>query len=119
MTANKLTTDDCRKWLAASPVIKKLVKDRSGVSDGEEDALTEWVIDAADPKKWTRQSKVKVGSKTDKDDMNYADPFFANQLGFPLTGGVVRTFWLKGTDHVTVSILELNGSLHFLDDLSD
>lgn len=121
-----LSTADCRNWLVADAQTQQLVADNSGHSDylsGAEPLSSvqmTWVTNAKKPGKWKRQHKYKVGSQADKDNLGYDDPWFANYLKLPtLVGGVIRIFWLEDTDHVTVSLLELNGKIYFLDDLSD
>lgn len=125
----KITTADCRNFLVTDPKVKQIVEDRSGHTDaanGDEswsDVQTQWVTDSKNPKKWKRQTKHKVGSKKASVVLDYGTPenaaFCKQQIGVDPTGGVIRTFWLEGTDHITIAILEVNGTLYLLDDLSD
>ena len=129
---SKITTADCRKWLAADPQVQKIVADSSGHSDylaGREPLSSvemTWVTNGKNPKKWKRRGKYNVGSKTDTDGgidcggCDFGDNEFVKQeTGVDPTGGVIREFWLEDTDHVTIALLEKDGQLYYLDDLSD
>jgi hypothetical protein len=120
---SQLKTADCRKWLATDDDIQNLVKDRYGWSDNIEDMLemcdndqdeidqiNDVVAQAAKPKNWKRYTKFKLGSETDQKNCDYG-------LLFP-GEGVVRQFNLDDTE-IAVMILEQNGKLSFLNDLSD
>ncbi len=127
----KITTADCRDFLTTDSQVQQIVSDRSGLTDYndgliEEEVLHEWVVAGKRPRSWKRQSKYKIGSKTDMEGGSaggghqYAECVFTSaHLGFSPTGGTVRTFWLDDTDHVTVALLEHNSKLFFLEDLSD
>ena len=119
----KLKTEDCRKWLATNDEIQQLVKDRYGWTDDaktllemcgddqdEVDYINNIITQAAKPKNWKRATKFKLGSETDQKEYDYG-------LLFP-GEGVVRQFNLQGTE-IGVMILEQNGKLSFLNDLSD
>ena len=121
---SKLTTADCTKFLATDPKIQQLAKDRydwdnDDYDDESRKYAAKVIIDAADPKKWKRRNKYKIGSKADMDGgageysgMRYGEnPEYA--------GGIVRIFWLQDSDHITVALLELDGKLKLIDDLSD
>jgi hypothetical protein len=132
-----LSTADCRKWLSTDAKVQQLVKDRVGYdpnpaiflaqceNNPQEVAFwTTWITNGANPKKWKRQSKCKVGSKTDLASWHPVGDaegiaYAKQSLGVDPTGGILRNFWLEDTDHITVSILEVGGQLYLYDDLSD
>jgi hypothetical protein len=120
---SKLKTADCRQWLATSDEIQNLVKDRYGWLDDEKtllemcgheqdevDYINNIVAQAAKPKNWKRQRKFKLGSETDQNECGYSYLFPGE--------GVVRQFNLRDTE-IAVMILEQNGKLSYLNDLSD
>jgi len=126
----KITTADCRKFLVSDPEVQGVVEGRYDMDDADLDPFddAEEIVffskvleNGKNPKKWKRVRKYNVGSKTDTDEgCNFADNEFVKQMrGVDPTGGVVREFWLEDTDHVTVAILEKDGKLYYLDDLSD
>lgn len=119
----ELRTEDCQKFLTTDPAIAQLVRDRLGLTDDPQlsDYDQEWrtyaykaMKDAGKPKKWKRVGKVKLGSKTDLENMNFAEiwPQYAD-------GGIARTFWLQDTDHITVVLVEYEGKIVAMDDVSD
>ncbi len=109
-----MTTAQCRDWLVSNSQIQQLVRDRC---HGDDDIWIQW---GQDKKRWKRQRKYNIGSATDKEWYNYGNNTFVEKmLGVDPIGGAVREFWLQGTDHVTVAILEKDGVLYFLEDLSD
>lgn len=134
-----LSTADCRKFLATNPGVLKLVRDRVGYDpspaawlaqcdgDAQEVAFFQgWLNNAANPKKWKRRAKYGIGSKTDREGGNsgggcdYGEGDYVRQShGVDPAGGVVREFWLEDTDHITLALLEKNGALTVIDDLSD
>lgn len=120
---SKLKTEDCRNWLATDPGIQQLIKDRYGWDpdpvamfemceddQDEVDYVNSIIKCAAKPGKWKRYSKYNLGSARDKDFRNYAEICKGK--------GVVREFNLADTE-VSVVILEQDGKLSFLDDMSD
>lgn len=127
----KITTADCRNWLVASPKVQQLIRDRTGTTDGDPDPdAAQWIAWGKNPKKWKRNCKYKVGSKTDLEGADsgaggggYGDAEGVEMTkqfcGVDPTGGVIRNFWLEGTDHVTIAVLEKDGNLYLLEDLSD
>jgi len=115
-----LTTDDCQKFLSTNSDIQKLVQGRY---DPEEwDDKRHCLIirkNAANPKKWVRQQKYNVGSPTDLDKLDLLQ-LLKDSKGAPdITGGVVREFWLKDTDHITILLVEKDDKIVFTEDLSD
>lgn len=107
-----MNTESIRQWLATDPRILQIVRDRSGVSDGEADEETAvWVEWAQNPKRWVRRSKMRVGSAAWQERFGYL-------LG-DITSGVAREFWLRDTDHVTILLIEQSGSIAHIEDLSD
>lgn len=128
----KITTADCRKFLTTDPKVQDVVQGRYDiveceVDDPEEIKYFNKVLkDAKIPKRWKRRTKYKIGSETDRmggdvgGGSDYANSDYIKQsIGFDPVGGVIREFWLEGTDHVTVAILEKDGVLTLVDDLSD
>jgi len=122
----KLKTDDCRNWLATDSGIQQLVKDRYGwdadqavllercdYDQGDVDYINDSVKKGIIPKNWKRQAKYTAGSKRDMEYRQYG----SSQYGSP-TAGIIREFSLDGTE-ILVVILEKDGVLSFLDDLSD
>ncbi len=121
----KISTADVRNFLVNDPWVQQFVKDRYDPTDCDDPTykaeLTKIQAGGANPKKWKRLGKFKVGSKIDIDGstgamgvggLNYAEnPAYA--------GGVVRVMELADTDHITLAVLELNGQLSIIDDLSD
>jgi hypothetical protein len=116
-------TEDCRQWLASNSEIQQLVKDRYGWDDDpiallemcdfdqeEVEFIKNIVRLAAEPGNWKRTRKYNLGSETDKENRDYS-------LSHP-GEGVVRNFELKNSE-VEVVILEQDGQLQFLDDMSD
>lgn len=127
---SKLTTADVQKFLATDPNVQRIVReDRCGIApDGTPDAdddgtFLKWAKDATDPKKWVRRRKYSVGSKTDMEEgIQLGDGFQAldpKDRPPDLTGGIVREFWLRDTDHVTILTVEKDGKIIFIEDLSD
>lgn len=127
----KLTTSDIQKFLATDPEIQRLVQqDRCGMQDdgtfedGDLDSpYKKWVEDAKNPKKWVRQRKYNVGSETDMEEGIQLGENFATldpkDRPSDLTGGIVREFWLRDTDHITILTVEKDGKIIFTEDLSD
>ncbi len=119
----KLTTADIQNWLASNREVQLIVESRFGDPvDGD----PEWnaychksTHDATIPKKWVRQRKYSVGSPTDMETGIRLGEGLLSQPLLDLTNGVVREFWLKDTDHVTVLTVEKNGKIVFIEDLSD
>lgn len=129
---NKLSTEDCRKFLVTDPSVQAIVKKHCNISDydpvvdSEQISYCQKTAQAAqNPRRWRRQAKYGVGSKRDLEGggMAYGDDFGVDcvlkTLGVDPRGGVVREFWLEHTDHITVVLLEKAGKLFLLDDLSD
>ena len=125
---SKITTADCRNFLASDPTVQRIIHERA--ADAVEIAYSDKVIsNGKNPKRWKRITKYKVGSKTDLEGgelgggMGYSHPdqvkYVIRECGVDPTGGVVRDFWLEETDRVTISLLEKEGQLYFLEDLSD
>jgi len=119
-----MNTEQCRKWLTTDPKTQQAVKDRSGVTDfeesGEPDAEFDWVKWGKTPSKWVRDMKFKVGSKTDTEFLDYGNnPYVQQEIGVDPVGGVIRIFTIKGTDRVSVVILEKDDQLYFVEDMCD
>lgn len=127
--SKKITTADCRNFLVAHTDIQREVAGRYDPADYQGDPvyqaeMRQIVANGKNPKKWKRQRKYKVGSKADLESASPAGDEFGisftkKNLGVDPTGGTIREFWLEDTDHITIAVLELNGVLYFLDDLSD
>lgn len=139
----KLTTADCQNFLASNKEIQDLIEttryDFSEIDEGsdEEDSTgyTDYLIrvnkDRRNPKKWVRTRKYKVGSTTDTElGLNLASyeelkkdkQYFSYEIfsKIPdLTGGIVREFWLRDTDHITILLVEKDGEIVYFEDLSD
>lgn len=114
----EMRTADIQKWLATDLGIQKLVAERLPNDPGDDPDFAAYVAkarkDSANPKKWVRRRKYKVGSDTDS--LKLGEPL----PGTPdLTGGIVREFWLRDTDHVTVLTVEKDGKIVFFEDMSD
>lgn len=120
--AEKLSTADCQKYL-----VDKYAKDiREMYMEDGVDELSDYskkiIANAANPKKWKRMTKYTVGSDIDKGEkecapggyggMNYCD------YG-KYAGGIVRTFYLDETDHITYNLIEVDGQIVGEDDCSD
>lgn len=77
------------------------------------------VTAARDPQNWKRRIKYKVGSTTDRDgggdgggmDLMSDYPQFSN--------AICREFWLDGSDGVSIVLVEHNGQIVHVKDLSD
>ena|ERR1019366_10239676 len=115
---SKLTTAQIQEWLTTDPEIRELVLNRFGVDEGEDmseytEYCRESLINSRKPKKWKRLRKYTVGSPTDAENCLSLEDYPE------LTGGIVREFWLRGTDHVTVQLVEKDGKIVFIEDLSD
>ena len=126
----KITTADCRNFLVNDPETQRIVQGRydlseCGDSEPEEVAYFNKVLrDAKNSKRWKRQRKYKVGGRVDEEQgSDYGDDFSVKlcqqRFGVDPRGGVIREFWLEDTDHVTVALLEKDGKLYCIDDLSD
>lgn len=130
----KITTADCRKFLATDANAQALVQNRYDIScaDPNEPEETEFYrkvhVAAQKTKNWLRRTKYKIGSKTDTHGSDcgcYGGSDYANtdwkiqQLGFDPTGGVVREFNLEPDTEIVIALLEKDGKLFVLDDLSD
>lgn len=126
----KITTADCRKWLASNQKVQRTVWERYCPDEAdcaqEKQEYLKVIATGKVPKNWKRNTKYKVGSKTDIDGgdsgggLNYGNnPYVIQCAGVDPTGGVIREFWLDGTDHVTIAVLEKDEQLYFLEDLSD
>lgn len=128
-----LSTNDCRNWMASDPAIQNLIKERVGFdpnpavfleicdNDPQEVAcFNKWITDGANPKKWKRMSKFKIGGKHDQENHGYdKSAFIRQQLGFDPAGGIVREFYLEDTDRISARILEHNGKLYLLEETCD
>lgn len=122
-----LSSKDCTDFLVNSPVIQELVRDRCGIlPDGSFDEAPDpemqieyqsWVQNGKNPKKWKRVMKYNLGSPTDMEHFQYSEIWPQYTRG-PHTA-VVRHFWLDGTDHITVALIEYNNQIVEWDDLSD
>lgn len=127
----KLTTSDIQKFLATNSEIQRLVQeDRCGMrpdgsfeDEDSESPYKKWVEDAKNPKKWVRQRKYKVGSEMDMDvGLRLGEGFSSlspEDRPPDLTDGIVREFWLRDTDHITILTVEKDGKIVFTEDLSD
>lgn len=120
----KLSTADCTRFLTTNSEVQQLVKDRYDWDNDDYDKenreyARRILIDATNPKKWKRRNKYIIGSKTDMDGGVgiYSGMRYGENTKY--TGGILRIFWLEDTDHITVALLELNGNLKVIDDLSD
>lgn len=128
---SKVTTADCRNFLVSNAEVQHHVRDRYDPTDCDNDKnyrreLEQICRNGANPRKWKRNIKYKVGSKVDREGgdrgggLSYCDnEFVERDLGVDPTGGTVREFWLEGSDHITYALLEKDGKLFLLDDLSD
>ncbi len=129
----KITTADCRKFLATDSVTQELVKSRYDVScadsnePGEAEFYEAVCKSAQSPRNWRRRAKYKVGSKADMGDgagegggYEFAtNSYVHDRIGFNPEGGVVREFNLDPDTEIVVALLEKDGKLLVLDDLSD
>ena len=117
----KLTTEDCQKYL-----VEKHADDIAAMfndPDYENDEGTMlWIKNAKNPKKWKRMTKYNVGSDIDKGETPCAPGGYAGR-GYhehpQFAGGIVRTFYLEGTDHVTYNLIEVDGQIVGEEDCSD
>ena len=123
----KLTTAACQKWLVENKGVARKAEYeddmKRGILDDNEAAwakeLATW---ACNPKKWKRMTKYNVGSDIDKGDKECAPGGYAgmNYHENPrYLGGIVRTFYLEGTDHITYNLIEVDGQIVGEDDCSD
>jgi len=132
----KITTADCRKFLAEHPEVQQHVRGRydpeEDYGEGSDDYIKELeqiCRNGANPKKWKRNTKYKVGSEIDREGgdcggggdfgNDFAVKYCLEEFGVDPRGGVIREFWLEGTDHITYALLEKDGKLYIVDDLSD
>ena len=110
-----MTTEDCRQYLITnwSPKIKAQYEEVDPVATEEDKKYSQKVIkDAFNPKKWKRVMKYNVGSNTDQENCDYgSDPKYV--------GGVVRAFYLQGTDHITINLIEKDGQIIADEDMGD
>jgi hypothetical protein len=125
-----MKTEDIQKWLASDPEVLDLVRSRIGMcSDGTweegeapdaESGYANWPVWAGNPKKWVRQSKMKIDSKAYAEQSFGADAdFIQKEFGVDVSNSIVRSFWLRGTDHVTILTYEKDEKIVLIDDLSD
>jgi hypothetical protein len=123
-------TEDVQKFLATDPEVQSIVRGRVGMNDDgtwdegeapdEESGYAKWPEWAKNPKKWVRQSKMAFGSAAYKDRFYGLDAdFFKKEYGIDTTGAIVRAFWLRDTDHVTILTYEKDEKIVLIDDLSD
>lgn len=129
----KITTADCRKFLASDQKAQALVQERYDVScaDPNEPEETEFYKtvhkSAQSPRNWRRRAKYKVGSKADMGDgqgegggYEFATNTYARErAGIDPTGGVIREFNLEPDTEIVIALLEKDGKLFVFDDLSD
>lgn len=116
-----MNTAELKQFLATNAEVQRMIQERYDLGEYEDNAPAEEIAhhekvvrDAKDPKKWKRVRKYNVGSVTEMgvgDDIAHVYPH--------LIGGVVREFWLDGTDHVTFLLVEKDGDIKLVDDLSD
>jgi hypothetical protein len=121
-------TAEIQQFLATDPRIQRIVRGRVGQNDDgswDEDSppdcdTAKWPDRAKNPKKWVREWKLTYGSKAwiEKKDHVYGT-FTKTQLGFDPVGAVVRRFWLRDTDHISIEVWERDGKIVFIDDVSD
>lgn len=118
-----LSTADCQKYLVEKHAedVKARYED---YGDGEEisDDNKQVIKNAANPKKWKRMTKYTVGSDIDKGEKECAPGGYGGMEyhRYPkYAGGVVRTFYLEGTDHITYNLIEVDGKIVGEDDCGD
>jgi hypothetical protein len=124
--AEKLSTADCQKYLAQTKGAERQADYESdkkrGMTDPDELAYAKELADSAsNPKKWKRMTKYLVGSDIDKGEKDcapggYGGMDYARHIP---AGGIVRTFYLEGTDHITYNLVEVDGKIVYEDDCSD
>lgn len=122
----KLSTADCQKYLVDTKGAERQADYQEdmkrGVLDPEEAAYAKELADAAStPSKWKRMTKYNVGSALDKGDKECAPGGYGGMnyhRHIPLNG-IVRTFYLEGTDHITYNLIEVDGKIVHEDDCSD
>lgn len=100
-----MTSDEIKKFLTTDPRVLQAVDAR--YEEGDE--VREFARTAS---KWKRRTKYAVGSDADG---NYYDAIENGRL----KGGVVRVFELSGSDGAAVAVVEKNGKVVYVDDLSD
>jgi len=119
---SKITTADCRQFLATDPQTQALVRNRYDVSycDEAEEATAYRAVHAASqvPKNWIRRVKYKAGGKA---DMEGGDTGGGSCYGETpaYAGGMIREFRLDPDTEIAVALLEKDGKLVVIDDLSD
>lgn len=114
-----LSTADCQKYL-----VEKYAEDvKARYEDYQDSPDNQEVIkNASTPGKWKRMTKYNVGSDIDKGEKECALGGYGgmNYHEYPkYTGGIVRTFYLEGTDHITYNLIEVGGKIVGEDDCSD
>ena len=119
---SKLSTADCQAWLVQNKAedIKAMFDDGDTSDDGGYSKKI--IANASNPSKWKRMTKYNVGSDIDKGKKECASGGYGgmNYCDYPkYAGGVVRTFYLDGTDHITYNLIEVNGQIVGEDDCSD
>lgn len=119
----KLSTADCQKWLVEhmAPDIVEMCQEALK-EDPTCTYAQEETANALNPKKWKRMTKYNVGSDIDKGEKECAPGGYGgmNYHNHPkLAGGIVRTFYLEGTDHITYNLIEVDGVIVDTDDCSD
>jgi len=125
--ARNLTTADCTKFLTTDAEIQKMVRERyeEHLEELDEDEVeerahyTKLIANSSNPKKWKRRNKYSVGSKIDIEGGNgeYGGLDYGQNPDY--AGGIIRIFWLEDTDNLTLALLEKDGQLKVVDDLSD
>lgn len=128
MSPNILTTKDCQEYMVknhAQDALERYSPKKEMVpypGEAEERKELEKICrNAKTPSGWKRTAKYTVGSKTDRDGsdsegytgLNYAE------LRPDLIGGIVRTMYLRDSDHITYNLIEKDGKIVFEDDMSD
>ena len=120
----KLSTADCQKYLVEKKLedIKAMYGDETDTSPEGQAFYNEIITNASNPKMWKRMTKYNVGSDLDKGEKECAPGGYAgmNYHQRPqYAGGIVRTFYLEGTDHITFNLIEVDGKIVGEDDCSD
>jgi hypothetical protein len=113
-----MNTEQCRAYLVEH-CAKRVERRYEGRIDGSVQGKLYALIcaDARKPSKWKRRSKYHLGSLTDVDGGNNGGGAnYSEQFG---TDGVVREFYLEGSDGVCFALIEVNNKIVDVIDLSD
>jgi len=111
-----MKSEELKVFLTINPAVREIVESRLSMDDYDsEDEYGSYIKqalkDSLDPKKWKRTTKFVVGNETADGLSDWLPP--------ELNGCIARSFWLKGTDHVTILLVEKDNEIIHIEDLSD